>query len=344
MGNFEDHLSRLAEVDWIIEVVVENLKIKQDLFKKVAAVRKPGTIVSSNTSGIPIKDICAGMDLEFKQHFLGTHFFNPPRYMKLLEIIPIPETLPEVVEFMADFGERVLGKGIVYAKDSPNFIANRIGIFGMLHLMKTMVEDGYSIEEVDAITGPAMGRPKSASFGTTDLVGLDTFAHVAKNLYENAPKDEMREIFKIPDFVQKMLEKNWLGNKTGQGFYKRIKSEAGKENLVLDYKTLEYRPAQKIKYPSLDAAKAASGAADKTKALIYAEDRAGQFAWKITSESLLYAARRIPEIADDIYNVDNAMKWGFNWEAGPFEILGCPRSRGIGGPDEERRERRSRPW
>jgi 3-hydroxyacyl-CoA dehydrogenase len=318
VGNFEDHLSRLAEVDWIIEVVVENLKIKQELFKKVAAVRKPGTITSTNTSGIPLKDIAADMDPEFKQHFLGTHFFNPPRYMKLLEIIILPETLPEVVEFMARFGEKVLGKGIVYAKDTPNFIANRIGIFGMLYLMKAMVEDGYSIEEVDAITGPAMGRPRSAAFGTTDLVGLDTFAHVAKNIYDNVPKDEMREVFKAPDFVQKMLEKGWLGNKSGQGFYKRVKSEAGKEKLVLDYKTMEYRPSQKIKYPSLDAAKAASGP-DKAKALIYAEDRAGKFAWKITSESLLYAAKRIPEIADDVYNLDNAMKWGFNWEAGPFE-------------------------
>jgi len=319
VGNFDDHLPRLGEVDWIIEVVVENLKIKQDLFKRVAAVRKPGTIVSTNTSGIPIKDICAIMDLEFKQHFLGTHFFNPPRYMKLLEIIALPETLPEVVKFMADFGERVLGKGIVYAKDTPNFIANRIGIFGMLYLMKTMVEDGYSIEEVDAITGPAMGRPKSASFGTTDLVGLDTFAHVAKNIYENVTQDEMREVFKIPDFVLKMIEKNWLGNKTGQGFYKRVKSEAGKEKLVLDYQTMEYRPSQKIQYPSLDSARAASGAANKARALIYADDRAGQFAWKITSEALLYAAWRIPEIANEVYNIDNAMKWGFNWEAGPFE-------------------------
>jgi 3-hydroxyacyl-CoA dehydrogenase len=319
VGNFEDHLSFLAEVNWIIEVVVENLKIKQDLFKKVAAVRQPGTIVSSNTSGIPIKDMCAGMDLEFKQHFLGTHFFNPPRYMKLLEIIPLPETSPEVVNFMADFGERVLGKGIVYAKDTPNFIANRVGIFGMLHLVKTMVQDGYSIEEVDAITGPAMGRPKSASFRTTDLVGLDTFAHVAKNLYENAPTDEMRETFRTPDFIQKMIEKNWLGDKTGQGFYKRVKSAEGKETLALDYKTLEYHPSQKVKYPSLDATKAAPGAGNKIKALVYAEDRAGQFAWKVVSESLLYAARRIPEIADDVYNVDNAMKWGFNWELGPFE-------------------------
>lgn len=319
VGNFEDHLARLSEVDWVIEVVVENLKIKQELMKQVAAVRRPGTIITSNTSGIPIKDICAHMDLEFKQHFLGTHFFNPPRYMKLLEIIPIAETLPEVVKFVAEFGERVVGKGIVYAKDSPNFIANRIGIFGMLNLMKIMAEEGLTIEEVDAITGPAMGRPRSASFGTTDLVGLDTFAHVAKNLYENAPQDETREVFKVPDFVQKMLEKKWLGNKTGQGFYKRIKSEAGKEKLVLDYKTLEYRPAQKVKFPSLDAVKAAPTPADKAKALIYAEDRAGKFAWKITSESLLYAARRVPEIADDIYNIDNAVKWGFNYEAGPFE-------------------------
>ena len=319
VGNFEDHLSRLAEVDWIVEVVVENLKIKQDLLKKVAAVRRPGSILSTNTSGIPVKDICAGMDLEIKQHFLGTHFFNPPRYMKLLEIIPLPETLPEVVKFMADFGERVLGKGIVYAKDSPNFIANRIGIFGMLNLMKIMDEEGLTIEEVDAITGPPMGRPKSAAFGTTDLVGLDTFAHVAKNLYENAPNDEMREVFKVPEFVQKMLDKKWLGNKTGQGFYKRIKTEAGTEKLVLDYKTLEYRPAQKAKFPSLDAAKAASTPAAKAKALIYGEDRAGKFAWKITNDSLLYAARRIPEIAEDVYNIDNAVKWGFNYEAGPFE-------------------------
>jgi len=319
VGNFEDHLFRLPEVDWIIEVVVENLKIKQDLFKKVAAGRKPGTIVSSNTSGIPIKSICQGMDLEFKQYFLGTHFFNPPRYMKLLEIIPLPETLPEVVKFMADFGERVLGKGIVYAKDTPNFIANRVGIFGMLYLIKTMAEGGYTIEEVDAITGPAMGRPKSASFRTADLVGLDTFAHVAQNLFENAPKDEMREIFQIPDFVQKMLENKWLGDKTGQGFYKRVKTAAGKETLALDYKTMEYHPSQKIKYSSLDAAKAASGAGNKIKALVDAEDRAGQFAWKVVSESLLYTAQRIPEITNDIFNVDNALKWGFNWELGPFE-------------------------
>jgi 3-hydroxyacyl-CoA dehydrogenase len=319
VGNLEDHLSRLAEADWIIEAVVENLKVKQDLFRRVASVRRTGTIVSSNTSGIPIRDICKEMSGEFKEHFLGTHFFNPPRYMKLLEIIPLPETLPDVVAFMADFGERVLGKGIVHAKDSPNFIANRIGIFGMLNMMKIMEEDGYTIEEVDAITGPPLGRPRSAAFGTTDLVGLDTFAHVAKNLYENAEEDEMRELFKIPAYVQKMIEKNWLGNKTGQGFYKRIRSEKGKEKLVLDYKTLEYRPVQKVQYPSLDAAKAASGA-DKAKALVYGSDRAGQFAWKISRDFLLYAARRIPEIAEDICNIDHAVKWGFNYEAGPFEF------------------------
>ncbi len=319
VGNFSDHLERLAEVDWIIEAVVENLKIKQELFRKVAAVRRPGTVVSTNTSGIPVKDICAEMDLEFKQHFLGTHFFNPPRYMKLLEIIPLPETRPEVIKLIADFGERVLGKGIVYAKDTPNFIANRIGIFGMLYLIKTMMDRGYTIEEVDAITGPAMGRPKSASFRTTDLVGLDTFAHVAKNLYDNVPHDERREIFKVPDFIQKMIERQWLGDKTGQGFYKQVKTGGGKEILVLDLQTLEYRPSAKVKYPSLEAAKAAPDAGSKIKTLIYAEDRAGQFAWEVVSESLLYAASKIPEIADDIYNVDNALKWGFNWELGPFE-------------------------
>lgn len=319
VGNFSDHLERLAEIDWIIEAVVENLKIKKELFCKVAAVRRPGTIVSTNTSGIPIKDICSEMDLEFKQHFLGTHFFNPPRYMKLLEIIPLPETRPEVIKLIADFGERVLGKGIVYAKDTPNFIANRIGIFGMLYLIKTMMEKGYTIEEVDAITGPAMGRPKSASFRTTDLVGLDTFAHVAKNLYDNVPHDEKREIFKVPNFIQKMIERQWLGDKTGQGFYKQVRTGEGKEILVLDLQTLEYRPSAKVKYPSLEAAKAAPDVGRKIKTLIYAEDRAGQFAWEVVSESLLYAASKIPEIAEDIYNIDNALKWGFNWELGPFE-------------------------
>ncbi len=319
VGNFEDHFSRLAEVDWIIEVVIENLKIKQDLFKRLAAVRRPDSIISSNTSGIPIQDISAPMELEFKQHFLGTHFFNPPRYMRLLEIIPIPDTLPEVVKFMAEFGERVLGKGIVYAKDTPNFIANRIGSFAMLNLLKVMMEDGYTIEEVDAITGEPMGRPKSASFRTLDLVGLDTFVHVAKNLYENTPQDEMRETFKVPDFVQKMIATKLLGDKTGQGFYKRVQTQAGQETMALDVRTLEYHPAQKIKFPSLEAAKAAQGVGNKIKTLVYADDRAGKFAWKVMSEALLYTARRIPEIADDIYNVDNAMKCGFNWELGPFE-------------------------
>ncbi len=320
VGNFEDHLPRLAEVDWIIEGVVENLKIKQELFQKVTEVRRPGTIVSSNTSGIPVRDIVSGLPLEFKRHFLGTHFFNPPRYMRLLEIISLPETSPEVIRFMSDFGERVLGKGIVYANDTPNFIANRIGVFGMLHLIKTMADKGYTIQEVDVITGPAMGRPKTASFRTLDLVGLDTFAHVAKNLYENAPRDESRETFHVPEFIHKMIANNWLGNKTGQGFYKQIRKEEGKETLALDYQTLEYRPTQKIQYPSLDAAKAAAGTGNKIKTLFNAEDRGGQYAREVLSESLLYTARRIPEIANDIVNIDNAMKWGFNWELGPFEI------------------------
>ena len=336
VGNFEDHLSRLAEVDWIIEVVVENLKIKQDLLKKVAAVRRPGAILSTNTSGIPIQDICVGMDIEIKQHFLGTHFFNPPRYMKLLEIIPLPETLPEVVKFMADFGERVLGKGVVYAKDTPNFIANRIGIFGMLYLMKKMAEDGLSIEEVDAITGPAMGRPKSASFGTTDLVGLDTFAHVAKNLYDNAPHDERREVFKVPDFIEKMIASKWLGAKTGQGFFKRIKTEARKEEagLRLQDHGISSGPEGQISFPG--CVQSRPGRREQAQGLSLCRRSGGSFAWNITSESLLYAAQRIPEIADDLYNLDNAMKWGFNWEGGPFEGSGCDRSRGVGRPDEKR--------
>lgn len=320
VGNFEDHLPRLAEADWIIEAVVENLTIKQELLRKVAGVRRPATIVSSNTSGIPIREIVSGMPLEFRQHFLGTHFFNPPRYMRLLEIISLPETRPDVIQFMGEFGERVLGKGVVYANDTPNFIANRIGAFGLLNSIRAMVEKGLTIPEVDAITGPAMGRPKTASFRTLDLVGLDTFAHVARNLYENTAGDESREIFHVPEFIQKMIANQWLGNKTGQGFYKEIQQGDRKEYLALDYKTLEYHPAPKIQYASLEAAKAALDLANKMKALIQSNDQAGSYAWQVLSDTLLYAARRIPEIAGDIVNIDKAMKWGFNWEWGPFEI------------------------
>ncbi len=319
VGNFEDNLGWVKEVDWIIEVVVERLDIKQSLLKKVDALRTPGTIVSSNTSGIPIAAIAQGLSDDFRKHFLGTHFFNPPRYMRLLEIIPTNETLPEVVATMASFGERVLGKGIVYCKDRPNFIANRIGVFAMMSAIRTMLEGGYTIEEVDQLTGPATGKPKSATFRTGDLVGIDTLVHVAKNLYDAVPDDEMREMFIVPDFIQKMVENKMLGDKTKQGFYKKTKGAGENEILTLDYATLQYRPRQKAKFASIETGKNIENLAERLKMLTYANDRAGQFIWKTTRDVLLYAANRIPEISDDIVNVDRAMRWGFNWQFGPFE-------------------------
>jgi 3-hydroxyacyl-CoA dehydrogenase len=319
IGNFEDNLGWVRDVDWIIEVVVERLDIKQALLKKVDAVRTPGTIVSSNTSGIPISSIKQGLSDDFRKHFLGTHFFNPPRYMRLLEIIPTEETLPEVVETMAAFGERTLGKGIVYCKDRPNFIANRIGVFAMMAAIRAMLEGNYTIEEVDQLTGPATGKPKSATFRTGDIVGIDTLVHVANNLYEAVPEDEMRSMFIVPDFIKAMVERKMLGDKTKQGFYKRMKGNGEKEILTLDYTTLEYRPRRKGKFPSLEAAKNIESLPERLKMLVYANDRAGEFLWRTTRDILLYAANRIPEISDDILNVDRAMRWGFNWQLGPFE-------------------------
>lgn len=319
IGNFDDNLGWLKDVDWIIEVVVERLDIKQALLRKVDAVRKPGTIVSSNTSGIPISRIKEGLSDDFRKHFLGTHFFNPPRYMRLLEIIPTDETLPEVVATMAEFGERTLGKGIVYCKDRPNFIANRIGVFAMMAAIRAMLDGGYTIEEVDQLTGPATGKPKSATFRTGDIVGIDTLVHVAKNLYDAVPEDEMRSMFVVPDFILTMVERKMLGDKTKQGFYKRVKGNGEKEILTLDYSTLEYRPRQKGKFTSLEAAKNIESLPERLKMLAYANDRAGEFIWRTTRDILLYAANRIPEISDDIVNVDRAMRWGFNWQLGPFE-------------------------
>lgn len=319
IGNFDDNLGWVKEVDWIIEVVVERLDIKQSLLKKVDALRKPGTIVSSNTSGIPINQIKEGLSDDFRKHFLGTHFFNPPRYMRLLEIIPSEETLPEVVETMATFGERMLGKGIVYCKDRPNFIANRIGVFAMMAAMRTMLDGKYTIEEVDQLTGPATGKPKSATFRTGDIVGIDTLVHVANNLYDAVPDDEMREMFVVPDFVKKMVENKMLGDKTKEGFYKKVKGE-GKNILTLDYNTLQYREKQKAKFASIEAGKNIESLTERLKMLTYANDRAGEFIWKTTSAILLYAANRIPEISDDVVNVDKAMRWGFNWQLGPFEM------------------------
>ena len=320
-GNFDDNMDWLAECDLIIEVVIENLQIKQGLFKRVAQVRKPGTIVTSNTSGISVKAMVEDLSEEFQQHFCVTHFFNPPRYMKLLEIVPHPNTKQDVLDAMDRFCTYTLGKGVIYAKDTPNFVANRIGVEGMMYAMRLMIEDDYRIDEVDAITGPALGRPRTASFKTADLVGLDTLAHVAANVYENTPDDERREVFQLPDFIQQMVEKKWLGNKTQQGFYKKEKSPEGKTiRMVLDHKSMEYVEVEKFKYDSLQAAKAIEDEGERIKAVVYADDRAAQFAWKVTAESLLYSARRIPEICDSPMDIDNGMKWGFNFKLGPFEV------------------------
>jgi len=270
-----------------------------------------------------------GRSEPFRKHFAITHFFNPPRYMKLLEIVPVSDTLPEVVETLADFCERVLGKGVVYAKDTPNFVANRIGIYSLLSVIRNMMDLGVTVETVDELTGPVVGNPKSATFRTSDLVGLDTLVHVASNVYEGAVGDEKRDLFKVPEFINRMVANNLLGEKTKQGFYRRVKEDGKKTILSIDYKTLEYTPQQKVKFPSLEAAKNISGTAGKMKSLYYADDVAGQFTFRTLSETLIYAANRIPEIADDIVNVDNAMKWGFARRLGPFEAwdaIGLPKS------------------
>lgn len=313
-GNFDDDMERLKEVDWIIEVVVENLSVKKDVFAQVDKYRRPGTIVSSNTSGISIEAMAEGRSEDFKKHFLGTHFFNPPRYLKLLEVIPTKETSPEVLSFMQTFGEDVLGKGVVIAKDTPNFIANRIGTYGLLVTVQEMLKGGFTVGEVDSITGPLIGRPKSATFRTLDVVGLDTFAHVAKNVYDQVEGEE-KQVFDVPDFINKMLDKGWLGSKTGQGFFLK----QGKEILELNPKTLEYGPRKKLKTAAVEIAKQQKGTANKMKALVYADDRAGELLWKVLSPALVYSAQLLGEIADDIQSIDDAMKWGFGWNMGPFE-------------------------
>ncbi len=323
-GNLEDDLESLKDCDWIIEVVVENLDVKKQVFEKIESFRKEGSIISSNTSGISIEAMKEGRSEDFRKHFLGTHFFNPPRYLKLLEVIPTGETDPEVLSFMKEFGEDVLGKGVVLAKDTPNFIANRIGTYGLLVTVQEMLKGGYSVGEVDSITGPAIGRPKSATFRTLDVVGLDTFAHVAKNVYDQVDGDE-KNVFEIPAFIQTMLEKGWYGSKSGQGFYLK----QGKEILELDPETLEYGPRKKLKTASTELSRNEKGLNNKMKALVYAKDRAGSLLWNILSPVLLYSAELHGEIADDIVAIDQAMKWGFGWEKGPFETwdaIGVERS------------------
>jgi 3-hydroxyacyl-CoA dehydrogenase len=317
--NYEDHGDLLAGCDWIVEVVVERLDIKHKIFEWVARHRKPGSVVSSNTSGIPLQDMVGPMSEEMRRHFLVTHFFNPVRYMRLLELVTGPETDPAVVERIARFGERVLGKGIVYGKDTPNFVANRIGTYGMAAVFRHMREHDLSIEAVDAIFGAAMGRPASAVFRTADIVGLDTLAHVFENLYAALPHDEEREALKLPDFVRGLLTSGRTGEKAGAGFYKKVKSDGKSEILVYEPASGEYRGQDKVRFDSIGKAKKAEALADKLRAMTTGDDPAAKAGWRVTADTLLYSANRIPEIADDVVNVDRAMRWGFAWELGPFE-------------------------
>lgn len=314
-GNLEDDLGKLKDCHWVIEAVIESLPVKHDLFAKLEKSVGPFTIVSSNTSGLSIEKMLEGRSLEFRARFLVTHFFNPVRYLHLLEIVSGQDTSPVVVSQIAQIGANRLGKGIVFGKDTPNFVANRIGVFGMMETMRLMKELNYSVDEVDAIFGPALGRPKSAVFRTADVVGLDTFFHVAKNCYDSLPNDERHDVFQIPDFLNSMVEKGWLGQKSGQGFYKK----EGAEILSLDIKTMSYRAKEKIRFESLGAARRLDDISERVKYIVNSEDRAGQLAWKIFSSTSIYASFRLGEIADDIVQIDNAMKWGFGFEQGPFE-------------------------
>jgi 3-hydroxyacyl-CoA dehydrogenase len=321
VGNFEDDWDKLAECDWVVEVVLERLDIKQQVFERLEKVRKPGSIVSSNTSGLPIKKMVEGRSDDFRKNFLVTHFFNPVRYMRLLEVIAGEETDPEVVKFMTDFGQFLLGKGIVFGKDTPNFVANRIGVYGIMATVHAMIDMDYQVDEVDAITGPAMGRPKSASFGTTDLVGLDTMVHVVRTLREECKDDEGQPMFAMPEFITKMVENKQLGRKTKAGFFKREKGPKG-ENIdyTLDWKTGQYRPKAKLDAPSLKVTRGLHDPGARIKALVNATDRAGVFAWRITRDGLAYSSRRLGEISDTIVDMDHGLTWGFNWDLGPFEI------------------------
>ncbi|MBM4378093.1 MAG: enoyl-CoA hydratase/isomerase family protein [Deltaproteobacteria bacterium] len=321
VGNFEDDFGKLKECDWVIEVVKEDLKVKQAVFAKVEANIRPGTIVSSNTSGLSIKGMLEGRSETFRKNFLVTHFFNPVRYMRLLELVAGVETDPAVMAEIARFGEAVLGKGIVYGKDTTNFIANRIGTYGMMKVLQGLSAAELSVEEVDKVFGPAMGRPKSAVFRTADIVGLDTFIHVAKNCYDTLVHDEDRDTFKIPAFVEQMVARGQLGEKSGAGFYKKVKGEGGKSDIhVLDLGTMEYRAQKKVRFESLGAAKEVEDLGERIATVMKGTDKAAKFAEKTTFETLAYASRRIPEIADDYVNIDRAMRWGFGWEMGPFQV------------------------
>ncbi|MCR9172687.1 MAG: 3-hydroxyacyl-CoA dehydrogenase/enoyl-CoA hydratase family protein [bacterium] len=319
-GNFEDDMELIADCDWVMEVVIERLDIKQQVFENVEKHRKEGTLITSNTSGIPIHMMLEGRSEDFQKHFCGTHFFNPPRYLQLLEIIPTPKTDPAIVDFLMDYGQRMLGKKTVLCKDTPAFIANRVGVYAIMSLFHAVQEMGMTVEEVDKLTGPVMGRPKSATFRTCDVVGLDTLVHVANGLKENCPDDEEKDLFELPEYISKMVENNWLGSKSGQGFYKKVKDENGKSNiLVLDLESLDYREKQKVKFPTLEMTKPIEDLKQRTKMLFMGMDKAGEFYRKVFGGLFAYVANRIPEISDDLYKVDDALKAGFGWELGPFE-------------------------
>ena len=319
-GNMTDNMKDIANCDWIIEVVIERLDIKKIVFDQVEKYRKKGTLVTTNTSGIPISSMLEDRSDDFKKHFFGTHFFNPPRYLKLLEIIPSPESDQQNIDFMMEFGADVLGKTMVLCKDTPAFIANRVGVYAIQDLFYTVEELGLSVGEVDKLTGPIMGRPKSATFRTCDVVGLDTLVHVSNGLKANCPNDERKEVFEIPAYVSSMLENNWLGSKSGQGFYKKTTNEKGKKTILeLDLKTLEYTEKKKIKFPTLDLARQEDDLIKRTKILFNGKDKAGDFYRKVFTGLFQYVTHRIPEISDEIYKIDDALKAGFGWSLGPFE-------------------------
>lgn len=319
IGNFEDDMEKISDVDWVIEVVVENLDIKKEIFKKVEEHWKEGIIVSSNTSGISVEAMIEDCSDQLKKYFLGTHFFNPPRYLKLLEVIPTKDTKIEVLSYMKDFGENILRKGVVVAKDTPNFIGNRIGTYGLLVTLEEMLESGLKVGEVDSITGTLIGRPRSATFRTLDLVGLDTFAHVANNVYEKVEGEE-KKVFEIPEFMEKMLENKWLGEKTRKGFYERRRGETKSIIYEINPKTFEFSKQSKLETPAVQQAKQQKGSKNRLKSLVNAKgDKAGDFLWTVMKRTYLYAAQLVGIISDDLVAIDQAMKWGFGWEYGPFE-------------------------
>ncbi|MDA7717517.1 3-hydroxyacyl-CoA dehydrogenase/enoyl-CoA hydratase family protein, partial [Flavobacteriaceae bacterium] len=321
LGNLTDDIQKISKVDWIIEVVTEKLNIKQIVFEQIEKHRTNGTLITSNTSGIPIKQMNEGRSEDFRKNFAVTHFFNPPRYLKLFEIIPGPDCKPEIIDFLNDFGERFLGKDSVLAKDTPGFIGNRIGTFGMVNILNNVEKLNLTIEEIDKLTGPIIGSPKSATFRTSDVVGLDTTVNVATGIYDNCPNDEFRDTFKLPKYIYTMLKNNWLGSKTDGGFYKRIKDENGKSTILsLDLKTLEYSPVKKVSFETLNNAKKISNVIDRFPVLVNGSDKAGEFYRFNFGTMFSYIQNRIPEISDELYRVDDALRAGFGWKNGPFQI------------------------